>query len=52
MVDDAGEQFETLVGLRTQRARLVELELRVLVAADRNQVGAETGATSTAAWLA
>jgi hypothetical protein len=46
------EQRETLVGLRTQRARLAELELRVLVAADRNQVGAETGATSTAAWLA
>ncbi len=46
------EQRHALVELRRQRARLEELELRVLVAADRNEVGAESGATSTAAWLA
>ena len=46
------EQREALVTLRRQRARLEELELRVLVAADRNQVGADSGATSTPAWLA
>ncbi len=46
------EQRHALVGLRRQRARLEELELRVLVAADRNDVGGEVGATSTAAWLA
>jgi hypothetical protein len=46
------EQRRALVELRRQRARLEELELRVLVAADRNDVGAESGATSTAAWLA
>ena len=38
--------------LRRQRARLEELELRVLVQADRDQVGADSGATSTPAWLA
>ena len=46
------EQRETLVTLRRQRARLEELELRVLVSAERNEVGADVGATSTAAWLA
>jgi hypothetical protein len=46
------EQREALVALRAQRTRLHELELRVLVAADRNQVGADSGATSTPAWLA
>jgi hypothetical protein len=46
------EQRQVLVGLRRQRARLAELELRVLVDADRNQVGAESGATSTPAWVA
>lgn len=46
------EQRHALVELRRQRARLEELELRVLVAADRNDVGSEVGATSTAAWLA
>lgn len=46
------EQRVVLVELRRQRARLQELELRVLVAADRNRVGAESGATSTPAWLA
>ena len=30
------EQAEALVASRAQRARLAELELRVLVAADRN----------------
>jgi hypothetical protein len=45
------EQREALVRLRRERARLQELELRVLVAADRNEVGADSGATSTAAWL-
>ena len=46
------EQRHALVELRRQRGRLEELELRVLVAADHNDVGAELGATSTAAWLA
>lgn len=46
------EQRHTLVELRKQQARLRELELRVLVAGDRNDIGAGSGATSTAAWLA
>ena len=46
------EQRAALVELRRQRARLEELELRVLVQADRDGVGAGTGATSTPAWLA
>src|SRR3954447_22208811 len=46
------EQARVLVASRAQRTRLAELELRVLVAADRNSVGSEAGATSTAAWLA
>ena len=46
------EQREALVELRRQRARLEELELRVLVQADRDGVGADSGATSTPAWLA
>src|SRR5919107_1508345 len=45
------EQAEVLVALRAQRVRLAEVELRVLVAADRNSVGAEAGAASTAAWV-
>jgi len=40
-----------LVELARQQARLEALELKVLAAADRDEVGAETGATSTAAWL-
>lgn len=48
----AAEQRETLVALARQRARLEALELKVLAAADRSQVGADCGATSTAAWLA
>jgi hypothetical protein len=47
-----GEQAAALVGLRRERARLAELELRVLAAADRDGVGRDAGATSTAAWLA
>ena len=46
------EQRQALVELRRQRNRLRELELRVLVQADRDDVGAESGAVSTAAWLA
>jgi hypothetical protein len=46
------EQRETLVLLERAEARLAEVRLRVLAAADRNQVGAADGATSTAAWLA
>ncbi len=46
------QQAEALVALRREQARLVELELRILAAADRNEVGTQTGATSTAAWLA
>ena len=46
------EQREALVTLRRQRARLEELELRVLVSAERNEVGPGVGATSTATWLA
>jgi len=46
------EQRETLTVLQRVQSRLAELEMRVLVAADRNGVGADSGATSTAAWLA
>ena len=48
----AAEQAEALLRLRRAQSRLAELGLRVLVAADRNQVGVDSGATSTAAWLA
>ena len=48
----AEEQREALIRLRRERARLAELEFRLLVAADRNELGADSGATSTAAWLA
>lgn len=41
-----------LVELARQKARLEALELQVLAAADRDEVGAESGATSTGAWLA
>ena len=47
-----GEQRTALVALARARARLDELLLRLLAAADRNDVAAETAATSTAAWLA
>jgi hypothetical protein len=46
------EQGEALLSLSRAASRLAELQLRVLVAADRNQVGADSGATSTPAWLA
>ncbi|HET7355600.1 MAG TPA: DUF222 domain-containing protein [Nocardioidaceae bacterium] len=46
------EQRHALLELRKQQARLRELELRVLEAADRNDIGAPSGATSTPAWLA
>jgi hypothetical protein len=45
------QQREVLQQLDTQQARLDALRLKVLAAADRNDVGADTGATSTGAWL-
>jgi hypothetical protein len=47
-----GDQREALVELARAQARLSELRLRVLVQADRDDVGADSGATSTPAWLA
>lgn len=46
------EQAETLLLLDRLRSRLSELDSRVLAAAVRNEVGFDSGATSTAAWLA
>jgi hypothetical protein len=46
------EQRQALVQLKALEEQIAELRLRVLVSADRNQIGAESGATSTAAWLA
>jgi hypothetical protein len=46
------EQRTALVELRRQQSRLKELELRVLLQADRDDVGADSGAVGTAAWLA
>ena len=46
------DQAQALRELDTQRARLEALVLKVLAAADRNEVGSEVGATSTGAWLA
>ena len=46
------EQRAALVDLRKLQSRLKELELRVLVQADRDDVGADSGAVSTPAWLA
>jgi hypothetical protein len=48
----AAEQRAALVDLARAESRLGELRLRVLVAADRGDVGAESGASSTAAWMA
>ena len=48
----AAEQAEALLLLERLKSRLSELDLRVLTAAVRNEVGAASGATSTAAWLA
>jgi hypothetical protein len=46
------ERAEALVELSRVVARVTELGWRVLAAADRDEVGAEDGCTSTAAWLA
>lgn len=46
------EQRETLLVLDRLGARLAEMQARVLASADRNEIGADSGATSTAAWLA
>lgn len=46
------EQRETALLLNRLGSRLTELDMRVLTGADRNEVGADSGATSTAAWLA
>jgi hypothetical protein len=46
------EQRVALLALHRERARLEEVWLRVLVSADRNEVGVDSGATSTATWLA
>jgi hypothetical protein len=46
------EQRQALVELHRQQNRMRELELRVLVQADRDDVGAASGAVSTPAWLA
>ena len=46
------EQAEAVLAVRRHRARLQELELRLLREADANGVGKDQGATSTAAWLA
>ncbi len=48
----ADEQRAVLVALSTARASLDELFLRVLAAADRNDVGTVDASPSTAAWLA
>jgi Domain of unknown function (DUF222) len=46
------EQRTVLVELSRAEARISELRLRVLAEADRSDVAAESGASSTAAWLA
>ena len=46
------EQRTAMVEIARAEARLAELRLRVYVSADRNQVGADSGAASTPAWLA
>lgn len=48
----ASEQRDALLTLARAAARLTGLRLRVLAAADRGDVAAESAATSTAAWLA
>jgi hypothetical protein len=48
----AAEQRTALVDLARAEARVSELRLRVLAAADRNDIAAESAATSTTAWLA
>jgi hypothetical protein len=46
------EQRQTLVELEQARRRLDELRLRVLAAGEKSGVGEDSGAASTAAWLA
>jgi hypothetical protein len=46
------EQQTALVDLARAQARVEELRLRVLASGDRDDIAAETAATSTAAWLA
>lgn len=46
------EQRQTLVEIARAEARLGELRLRVLAAADRSDVAAVSAATSTGAWVA
>src|SRR3954454_15710762 len=48
----AAETAKTLVELTRLEAQVAELKSRVAVHADFLSVGAETGATSTANWLA
>ena len=48
----ADEQRTALVELAKAESRLEELRLRVLVQADRDGIGADSGATSTPAWVA
>src|SRR3954452_14214429 len=48
----AQEQRTALVELSRAEARISELRLRVLAAADRNDIAADSAATSTSAWLA
>jgi hypothetical protein len=47
-----GEQRYALTQLTRAEGRLAELRLRVLAAADRSDLAADTAATSTGAWLA
>ena len=46
------EQRAALVDLARAEARLAGLRLRVLAAADRDDIAADSAATSTGAWLA
>src|SRR6478609_5694868 len=48
----APEAAVTLVELARLKSQIIELEARVAAHADEVQVGTETGATSTANWLA
>jgi hypothetical protein len=47
-----GEQRYALTELARAEGRITELRLRVLAAADRSDLAADTAATSTGAWLA
>jgi hypothetical protein len=48
----AAEQREALVQLAAQQSRLKELELQLLLQAERDDIGAASGAVSAPAWLA